>query len=135
MVLRLERASYAQERHSLLARARCASLAGALSVVGPVLAGSEPPDIANGTGDDPTQPLGKIELLDRHTEAPGPGVEERRTVSGTRSPRRVVRSPAISRPVQRKLDDDRFDLGWRAVLQDRLAPRQLLERQFAAGVI
>ena len=42
---------------------------------------------------------------------------------------------AISRPVQRKLDDDRLDLGRRAVLQDRLAPRQLLQRQFAAGVV
>src|SRR5271169_2349313 len=42
---------------------------------------------------------------------------------------------AISRPVQRKLDDDRFDLGRRAVLQDRLAPRQLLQRQFAAGFV
>ena len=42
---------------------------------------------------------------------------------------------AISRPVQRKLDDDRFDLGRRAVLQDRLAPRQFLQRQFAAGVV
>ena len=42
---------------------------------------------------------------------------------------------AISRPVQRKLDDDRLDLGRRAVFQDRLAPRQLLQRQFAAGVV
>ena len=47
-----------------------------LSVAGPVLADSDRPDLANGTGDDPTQPLGKIELLDRYTEAPGPGVEE-----------------------------------------------------------
>ena len=45
-------------------------------MAGPVLAGSDPPDLVNGTGDDPTQPLGKIELLDRYTEAPGPGVEE-----------------------------------------------------------
>ena len=60
----------------LLAVARSASVAGALSVAGPVLAGSDSPDVANGTGDDPTQPLGKIELLDRYTEAPGPGVEE-----------------------------------------------------------
>ena len=42
---------------------------------------------------------------------------------------------AISRPVQRKLDDDRLDVGRRAVLQDRFAPRQLLQRQFAAGVV
>ena len=41
---------------------------------------------------------------------------------------------AISRLLQRKLDDDRFDLGRRAVLQDRLAPRQLLQRQFAAAL-
>ena len=60
----------------LLAVARSASVAGALSVAGPVLAGPDSPDIANGTGDDPTRPLGKIELLDRYTEAPGPGVEE-----------------------------------------------------------
>ena len=56
--------------------ARCVSLVSALSLADPSLAGSDPPDIANGTGDDPTQPLGKIELLDRYTEAPGPGVEE-----------------------------------------------------------
>ena len=43
---------------------------------GPVLAGSDSPDVVNRTGDDPTQPSGKIELLDRYTEAPGPGVEE-----------------------------------------------------------
>ena len=42
---------------------------------------------------------------------------------------------AISRPVQRKLDDDRLDLGRRAVLQDRLSSRQFLQRQFAAGVV
>src|SRR5580692_10049728 len=42
---------------------------------------------------------------------------------------------AISRPVQRKRDDDRLDVGRRAVLQDRVAPRQLLQRQFAAGVV
>ncbi len=45
-------------------------------MAGPALADSNRPDGANGTGDDPTQPLGKIELLDRYTEAPGPGVEE-----------------------------------------------------------
>jgi hypothetical protein len=49
---------------------------GALSLAAPALAGSDPPAVENGTGDDPTQPLGKIELLDRYTEAPGPGVEE-----------------------------------------------------------
>jgi hypothetical protein len=61
---------------SLRTLARCASVAGALCVAGPVLADSDRPDLVNGTGDDPTQPLGKIELLDRYTEAPGPGVEE-----------------------------------------------------------
>jgi hypothetical protein len=76
VLLKLARALYPQERQSLLALARCASVAGALSVAGPVLADSEGLDIANGTGDDPTQPLGKIETLDRYTENPGPGVEE-----------------------------------------------------------
>jgi hypothetical protein len=45
-------------------------------------------DLENGTGDDPTKPLGKIELLDRYTEAPGPGVEEgttKRVETNTRS--------------------------------------------------
>ena len=73
VLLRLARVLDAR---SLLAIARCASVVCALSLAGPVLAGSDPPDVANGTGDDPTQPLGKIELLDRYTEAPGPGVEE-----------------------------------------------------------
>jgi hypothetical protein len=36
---------------------------------------------------------------------------------------------------QRKLDEDRLDLGRRAVLQDRLSPRQFLQRKFAAGVV
>ena len=79
--LKLACALSARERQSLRTLARCASVAGALSVAGPVLAGSDPPDVANGTGDDPTQPLGKIELLDRYTEAPGPGVEEGTTTS------------------------------------------------------
>jgi hypothetical protein len=70
------RALYARERQLLFARARFVSLAGALSVASPVLAASDRPDVTNGTGDDPTQPLGKIELLDRYTEAPGAGVEE-----------------------------------------------------------
>jgi len=73
VLLRLARVLDAR---SLLAIARCASVVCALSLAGPVLAGSDPPDVANGTGDDPTQPLGKIELLERYTEAPGPGVEE-----------------------------------------------------------
>ena len=76
LLLKLVRALHAQERPSLLNLARCASIAGALSVAGPVLAESDRPDVVNGNGDDPTKPLGKIELLDRYTEAPGPGVEE-----------------------------------------------------------
>ena len=76
MLVRFARALYAPKRRSLFALARCASVAGVLSVAGPVLAGSDTADVANGTGDDPSQPLGKIELLDRYTEAPGPGVEE-----------------------------------------------------------
>jgi len=75
-LLKLARTLHAQERPSPLALARCASVAGALSVAGPVLADSDRPDLVIGTGDDPTQPLGKIELLDRYTEAPGPGTEE-----------------------------------------------------------
>lgn len=70
--------------HALLVRAeafvrflaRSVCVAGVLSVTGPAFADSDPPDVANGTGDDPTRPLGKIELLDRYTEAPGPGVAE-----------------------------------------------------------
>ena len=38
----------------------------------PVIAGSDDNVLANQTGDDPTQPLGKIELLDRFTTTPGP---------------------------------------------------------------
>jgi hypothetical protein len=48
---------------------------------GPVLADSDRSDLENGTGDDPTKPVGKIELLDRYTEAPGPGVAEGTTKS------------------------------------------------------
>jgi hypothetical protein len=76
VLVKFARALYAPERRSLLTLARCASVAGALCVAGPVLADSDRPDLENGTGDDPTQPLGKIELLDRYTEALGPGVEE-----------------------------------------------------------
>jgi hypothetical protein len=42
---------------------------------------------------------------------------------------------AVSRLVERKLDGDRLDLGRGAVLEDRLSPRQFLQRQFAAGII
>jgi hypothetical protein len=76
VLLTLARGLYPPKRRSLLTLARCASVAGALGLAGPVLAGSDSPDGANATGDDPTRPLGKIELLDRYTEAPGPGVEE-----------------------------------------------------------
>jgi hypothetical protein len=72
---------YPPEIRSLLTLARCASVAGALGLAGPVLAGSDSSDGANATGDDPTRPLGKIELLDRYTAAPGPGVAEGTTKS------------------------------------------------------
>jgi hypothetical protein len=43
--------------------------------------------LASQTGDDPTQPLGKIELLDRFTTTPGPGaVEGRSKQVGTNTP-------------------------------------------------
>ena len=73
LFLKLARVLDGRSLHTI---ARCASIVSALSLAGPVFAGSDPPDVANGTGDDPTQPLGKIELLDRYTEAPGAGVEE-----------------------------------------------------------
>jgi hypothetical protein len=72
--MKFARALHARWRQSLLALARIASLAGALSLASPALAASDLPDGANRTGDDPTQPLGKIELLNRYTDAPGPGV-------------------------------------------------------------
>jgi hypothetical protein len=72
----LARALRPQEQQVLFAFVLCVSFVAALGVAGPVLADSDGPDVANGTGDDPTQPLGKIELLDRYTETPGPGVEE-----------------------------------------------------------
>jgi hypothetical protein len=53
-----------------------ASVAGGLCATGPAFADSDSPNVVTGTGDDPTRPLGKIELLDRYTEAPGPGVAE-----------------------------------------------------------
>jgi hypothetical protein len=76
VLLKVARALYARERQSLLNLARCASVAGALSLAGPAHADSDRPDLENGTGDDPTKPLGKVELLDRYTGAPGPGVED-----------------------------------------------------------
>jgi hypothetical protein len=74
-------------------------------VAGPVLAGSDPPDVANGTGDDPTQPLGKIELLDRYTEAPGPGVEQGTTKQvETNTPFARIETPPFSLAPQWELN-------------------------------
>jgi hypothetical protein len=56
---------------------RCAAIAAlALCGAGAAAAGSSDADLANETGDDPTHPLSRIELLDRFTEAPGPGVAD-----------------------------------------------------------
>ena len=93
MLLKQVRALYAQERQSLLNLARCASVAGAVTVAGPVLADSDRPDLENGTGDDPTKPFGKIELLDRYTAAPGLGVAEGTT--------------KVSKPTRRSLGSTR----------------------------
>jgi Putative MetA-pathway of phenol degradation len=62
-------------RQSIFDFARCASIAGALCATSPVCADSSD-GLSNETGDDPTHPLGKIELLDRFTTAPGPGTAE-----------------------------------------------------------
>ena len=78
-------------RRSLLTLARCASAAGVLGLAAPVLAGSDSSDGANATGDDPTRPLGKIELLDRYTEAPGPGA------AGGRRPKEVETNTPFAR--------------------------------------
>jgi hypothetical protein len=88
---------YAVRRCPLSALTLCTFVLGALSLVAPALAGSDRPDVENGTGDDPTKPLGKIELLDRYTEAPGPGVAEGTTKStpnqhAVRSDRRAVQA-------------------------------------------
>jgi hypothetical protein len=42
---------------------------------------------------------------------------------------------AVGRSFQRELDNDPLAFRRRAVLQNRFAPRQLLQRQFAAGVV
>jgi hypothetical protein len=63
-------------RQSIFDFARYASIAGALCATSPVFAESDEENLANQTGDDPTYPLGKIELLDRFTTAPGPGTAE-----------------------------------------------------------
>ena len=56
---------------------RCAAIAAlALCGAGAAAAGSSDSDLTNETGDDPTYPLGRVELLDRFTEAPGPGVAD-----------------------------------------------------------
>ncbi len=95
-LLKLARTLHAKERPSLLALARCLLVAGVLSAAGPVLAGSDRPDLENGTGDDPTQPLGKIELLDRYTEAPGAGVEEGTTKTiQTNTPFARIETPPL----------------------------------------
>ena len=76
-----------------------------MSATGPVLAGSDSPDVVNGTGDDPTQPLGKIELLDRYTEAPGPGVEEGTTKTiQTNTPFARIETPPFSLAPQWELN-------------------------------
>ena len=49
------------------------SIVAALFATVPARAGSDDAILPNQTGDDPTQPLGKIELLDRFTTIPGPG--------------------------------------------------------------
>jgi hypothetical protein len=50
------------------------SIVAVLFATVPARAGSDDDILPNQTGDDPTQPLGKIELLDRFTTIPGPGV-------------------------------------------------------------
>ena len=52
-------------------------------VATPASAGPDDNVLANQTGDDPTQPLGKIELLDRFTTTPGPGAPDIRWNYGT----------------------------------------------------
>ncbi len=61
---------------SLAVTARCVSFAAASWLATPALADSDNRNLASANGDDPTQPFGKIELLDRYTEAPGAGVEQ-----------------------------------------------------------
>jgi hypothetical protein len=63
-------------KRSAFAVARVVSIVAAVCSAIPALAGSDEENLANQTGDDPTHPLGKIELLDRFTTAPGPGAAE-----------------------------------------------------------
>jgi hypothetical protein len=58
---------------SLTRLASVISIAAVICAASPALGGSDEDILSNQTGDDPTQPLGKIELLDRFTTAPGPG--------------------------------------------------------------
>jgi hypothetical protein len=51
-------------------------IAAAVCAANPGLAGPSDADFSNETGDDPTHPFGRIELLDRFTEAPGAGVAQ-----------------------------------------------------------
>ena len=84
---------HARERWRF-ALAFCASLIGGLIPAGAAHAASDSPSGENGTGDDPTKPVGKIELLDRYTEAPGPGVAEGTTKSvGTNTPFARIDAP------------------------------------------
>jgi len=80
-------------RQSIFNFALFASVTGALFVTSPVFAGSEEENLANQTGDDPTHPLGKIELLVRYTTAPGPG-----TAEGTKNRSTPIHCSHGSRP-------------------------------------
>jgi hypothetical protein len=59
-----------------MVRRSAAIAALAFCGAGAAAAGSSDADLTNETGDDPTYPLGRVELLDRFTEAPGPGVAD-----------------------------------------------------------
>jgi hypothetical protein len=98
-------AFHARKRCPRFLFACCASVVVVLSLAGRVLAGSDSPDVANGTGDDPTLPLGKIELLDRYTEAPGPGVEQGTTKQvETNTPFARIETPPFSLAPQWELN-------------------------------
>jgi hypothetical protein len=66
-------ASKSQLENTIFALARLISIAGLICTASRVWAGSVSSDLANETGDDPTYPLGRIEMLDRFTEVPGVG--------------------------------------------------------------
>jgi hypothetical protein len=66
----------------------------AVLVAAPASAGPDDNVLANQTGDDPTQPLGKIELLDRFTTTPGPGAAEGTSKQvGTNTPFARIEAP------------------------------------------